>query len=370
MAIKQKRNTTVYAKIQANKGEAAVIAAANALDPVGDSPFVQAKGDLINRGLIRGSRYPSKSVVGGRWGEGSLNLELRGSGVAGTAPEFGPLMLTLLGSELTNAAGTVADIAATTTEFDSALSLTVGQLVRVAIGTGYEVRRIAGKSGGGPYTYTVQRAFSQAPADTAAITAGVTYTHLGGEAEKYFTLDQYLDGLRLLCIDAVCESLAFGVTEREVIKGQFGVRSLSCAESAAADALTPDWDDTAPLIGTECNLLVGAAALNMKAFDFSLASRRTRGGVNTTGFGEAPWKSEFEATGKLTPWVEDAAPLTAFFASTSADIEMTKGAVAGNILHVLLEDIEYTGADIGDDEGDFAWDLPFKITGAVSIGLF
>jgi hypothetical protein len=68
--------------------------------------------------------------------------------------------------------------------------------------------------------------------------------------------------------------------------------------------------------------------------------------------------------------VEDAAPLTAFFAATLADIEMTKGSAAGNILHVLLEDIQYTGADVGDDEGDFSWDLPFEITGAVSIGLF
>lgn len=371
MPIFQKKKTTAYAKIQANKGEAAVITGANALDILDESTYVQPKGEQIERGLTRGSRYPSKKAIGGRWGEGPLNLELRGSGTAGTAPEFGPLMLTLLGSELINAAGTVEAESGAVGGFDSTLNLAVGQLVRVAIGAGFEVRRIDSKSGAGPvYTYTVQRDFSQAPADGAVIAAGVTYTHLGSETEKYFTLDQFLDGLRLLCVDAVCESLQMTTTERQVIKGTFGVRSLSCAESAASDGNDHEWDDTAPLIGTECNLIFGGSALNMKEFEFSLTTRRGRGGINTTGFGELPWKSLFEATGKVTPWVENGAPFTAFFAGTLAAIEMTKGAVAGNILHIELDGVQYTGADIGEDEGDFSWDLPFEITGGVTVGFF
>ena len=117
--------------------------------------------------------------------------------------------------------------------FDSTLDLTVGQLVRVAIGSGYEIRPVDSKSGDGPYSYTVGRDFSQAPADGATIAAGVTYHHLGTEAPGYMTLEQYLDGLKLLCVDAVCEKLDVGVTEkRSHLKAP-----LRCAPSAAPTAL-------------------------------------------------------------------------------------------------------------------------------------
>jgi len=370
MSIFRKSNTTVYAKMQAAKGAAAVVDGANAIDVLQDSAFVQPKGNLIDRGLIRGGRWPSKKVVGGRWGEGPLNLEIRGSGTAGTAPEFGPLLQTLLGTVITNSAGTVADVAATTTEFDSALDLTVGQLVRVEIGSGYEVRRIATKGGVGPFTYTVHRAFSQAPADGAVIAAGVTYHHLGTETESYMTLEQYLDGLKLLCTDAVCEKLDVATTEKEVIKGNFAIRAIGCAESNDSDSLTPAYDDTDPLIGTDCNLLLDGTALNMKSMEFSLGTRRDRGGVNSTGISELPFSSKFEATCKLTPWVEDKTPFTNFFAGALADVEMTKGATAGNILHILIEDVQREGPSIGDDDGDFTWEDSLTVTGGICIGFF
>jgi len=370
MSIKQKSNTTVYAEIQSAKGSAATVAAANAVDPTNDSTFVQPKGDMIDRGLIRGGRYPSKQVAGGRWGEGPLTLEMRGSGTAGEAPEFSPFMETLLGTKAASVADAVEAGSGAAGGFDASELFAVGQLVRVEIGSGYEVRRIATVSGSGPYSYTVQRDFSQAPADGAIIAAGVTYYHQGSEAEPYMTMEQYLDGIKLNCIDAAAESLQLTTNARDVIRGVFGIRSLTCADSEAADGLTPEYDDTLPLIGTDCNLILAASALEMRSFDFSLTTRRSRGGVNSSGFSDLPWLSKFEAAGNLTPFVEDVSPLTAFFAGTLADLEMTKGTSAGNILHIELENIQYTGAEIGEEEGDFSWSLPFVITGGVYIGFF
>lgn len=370
MSIFRKSNTTAYAKMQAAKGSAATVEGSNAIDVLQDSTFVQPKGNLIDRGLIRGGRWPSKKAVGGRWGEGPLALELRGSGTPGTAPEFAPLLQTLLGTETSNDAGTVEVGSGTVGGFDSALDLTVGQLVRVEIGGGYEVRRIDSKSGTGPYTYTVHRDFSQAPADGAVIAAGVTYHHLGTEDPAYMTLEQYLDGLKLLCTDAVCEKLDVGVTEKEVIKGSFNLRSIGCDESNAEDAMTPVYDDTDPLIGTSCNLLLDGTALNMKSMEFSLSTRRERGGVNSTGISELPFSSKFDASCKLTPWVEDKAPFTNFFAGALADVEMTKGTEAGNILHFLIEDVQREGPSIGDDDGDYSWDDALTVTGGICVGFF
>jgi len=367
MAIFQKKKTTAYAVIQASKGTAATITNSSAIDPTMESSFVQPKGEQIDRGLIRGSRWPSQQVAGGRWGEGSLSLELRGSGTAGTEPEFAPLLETLLGTEHANAADTVNGSGTTTTFTPTTLTLIVGQLVRVEIGGSYEVRRVTDFTGG---VATVDRAFSGAVADGATISAGVSYLHLGTEALQYFTLDQYLDGLRLLCVDAVCESLAVSVSERAVIKGDFGIRSLSCAESAATDSNSPVYDDTQPLIGTECQLVFNGTSLDMKSLEFNLTTRSSRGGINSTGFSELPFAGVFEATATMSPWVEDAAPITGFFDGSTVNAVMTKGDTAGNILHIELVGLQRTGPEIGEDNGDFTWSDALTITGGVYIGLF
>jgi len=371
MTIKQRRMTTAYVKTQTAKGSAATVGDANAVDLINDFTPMQPKGEQVDRGLVRGSRFPSKQHTVGKWSEGTYPIELRGGGTAGVAPEFGPLLLSLLGTETVTAAGTVNDAAATTTEFDSDLDMTVGQIVGVTISGAVEYRRIASKSGAGPtYTYTVHRAFSGAPVDTAVIVAGVSYHHVGSEVLTYLTIDQYLDGLRLLNVDAVCESLSIGVTEKEIIKGEFALRAITPTESAASDPNSPIYDDTAPLDGTSCNLVIDGTSTNMKSMEMSLGTRRERGGINSTGISELPFMDTFDATLTATPWVEDVAPFSAWFAGSLADIEMAKGTVDGNRLVIIAEDVQYTGAEMGDDEGDFIWNLPAVITGGITIAFF
>ena len=367
MAIFQKSKSTVYAVTQTAKGSAASITNASALDHRHDSTFVQPKGEQLERGLVRGGRWPPQQVPGGRWGEGNLSLELRGSGVAGTAPEFAPLLETLLGTEYANVADTALGAGTTTTLTATAGTYHVGQLLRVAIGSGYEIRRVTVVSG---QDLTFSRAFSEAPDDAAVIAAGVCYLHLGTETEQYLTLDQFLDGLKLYCVDAVCESLSVGVSERKIIQGDFGLRSLSCAASAATDANSPTYDDADPLVGTECQLVFDGSALDMASVDFNLKTRGNRGGINSAGFSELPFAGEFEAQATFTPWVEDAAPITGFFDGSTVNAEMTKGDTAGNILHIELVGLQRNSPEIGEAEGAFTWADPMTITEGVYIGLF
>lgn len=364
----RKNMSTVYAAIQSGIGEAATIAGNNVLLWLNDSTFVQPKTELVDRGIGPTGSWPSSVYAVGRWGEGPLALELRGSGVAGQAPEYGPLLETLLGTVLSNDADTVSGAGTTTTFTAASESFSVGQLARVEIDGAYEVRRVSAVSG---QDVTVKRAFSQAPADGAIIAAGVTYLHLGSEAVKYCTLDQYLEGLRLLCVDAVCESLSVSVTARDIIRGTFGIRSLSCDETGGTtDPYTPAYNMTVPLGGVLCNLVRDGVAYDMKSLEFNLTTRRARGGINSPGYSELPWAGQFEAAATMTPWVEDVAPFTGFFAGEKVDAEMTKGVAAGNILHIGLEGLQRTGPEIGEDEGDFSWSDPLTITEGVYIGLF
>ena len=183
-------------------------------------------------------------------------------------------------------------------------------------------------------------------------------------------MHQYLDGLMLTCEDAACESVNVGVAEKNVIAATFGVRSITCDDSLVTDPNTPVWDGSAPLVGTYCHLIHDGGSMDMTSMDFSLTTRRSRGGINTSGIGELPWLGEFEATAKLSPRVEDLTPLTEFFNGSQVNVEMTNGSTVGNILHTELAGLRREGPDIGEEEGDYTWDDPLSVNGGIYIGLF
>lgn len=95
--------TTFYAKAQASKGSEATMDGSEAVELTYDSsafPF-KPMSNLVARNNIRNSRLPQKQLPVGKWGEtpNPLGCELHGSGTVGTAPEFGILLKSLLGSE-------------------------------------------------------------------------------------------------------------------------------------------------------------------------------------------------------------------------------------------------------------------------------
>lgn len=368
-----KSQAIAYAKMQSGKGVVATLAATDTVDFNRDSPLVFPKPvQMVERGLNRFGPYPSKQSVVGRMGEGSYNLEMRGSGTAGTPPNgTSPYLETLLGSKSAHAAGTVDVGSGLIGGFDSALDLTVGQLVKLDIDAGEEIRVIDSKTGSGSYTYTVSEGFSQAPADSAVIHAGVSYFLVNGSAANFFTLAQYISSLQYLAVDAFTESMAFSLSDEDVIKSTFNVKSISCAKNTESNPFTAQYDDTDELVGLECNLAVGGTLVNIDSMEFTLGCRKTRGGVNSTGISDAPFKQLVDASGTFSTPKEDGSYFDNFFAGTLADIEMLKGTGGtGEQLYILLKDIQYTGPEVGDDDNDFQWSLPFNITGGAYIGLF
>ena len=366
-----KSQAIAYAAMQSGIGVAATPAATDTVDFNRDSPLVFPKPvQMVERGSNRFGPFPSKQSVVGRMGEGSYNLEMRGSGTAGTPPNgLSPFLETLLGTKAANAAGTVDAGSGLIGGFDSTLDLTVGQLVKVDIGAGEEIRVIASKSGSGTFTYTVSENFSQAPADNAVIHAGVSYFLVNGAAANFFTLDQYIASIRYLAVDAFTESMSFSLSSEDVIKSTFNVKSISCAKTTASNPFTAQYDDTDELVGLECNLAIDGTLVNIDSMEFTLGCRKTRGGVNSTGISDAPFKQLVDASGTFKTPKEDGSYFDTFFAGTLANIEMLKG-TAGNQLYILLKDIQYTGPEVADDDNDFQWNLPFNITGGAYIGLF
>lgn len=372
MSIFQRHKSRIFMKPQSALGSPATIAGADAMRVLKDFTPILPKGDVIDRGLADDSRWGSSQGIVGQWGEGgSYPVELRGSGVAGTAPMIGPGLQSVLGTETSMAADTVDVGSGAVGGFDAALDVPVGTIVRVDIAGTFEYRTIASKSGAGPYTYTVHRDFSQTPADDAEISAGVCYHHLGTEDPTYLTIEQYLDGQKHYCTDASIGQLAINQSVKEILKATFGeIRSKACVASAASNPYTPVWDSSSPLPALNSQLVIDGVATDMKSHEFTATTRRVRAGINSNGVSALPWLDMFDATGSLTPWVEDVAPITAFLAGTEASIESVNGSTAGNIVAIVAQGVQYTGYDIGEDEGDFAYNLPYKVNSGFAIAFF
>lgn len=93
--------TTFYVKSQSGKGSEATMDGTEAIEITYDSSSFPIKpmANFVDRNNIRNSRLPQKKLPVGKWGEtpGELMVELHGSGTAGTPPEFGLLIESLLG---------------------------------------------------------------------------------------------------------------------------------------------------------------------------------------------------------------------------------------------------------------------------------
>lgn len=101
------RNTIILAKLETTYGvDAAPTGAANAL-LVSDASFELAI-DGINRDLLRPTMGGSEQLVGTRYAKLEFTVELSGSGTAGTAPAWGPLLRACGMAETVTAGNNVA----------------------------------------------------------------------------------------------------------------------------------------------------------------------------------------------------------------------------------------------------------------------
>ncbi len=96
--------TTFYFKAQSGKGSEATMDGSEAIEITYDSSAFPIKpmSNLVARNNIRNSRLPQAQIPVGKWGEtpNPIGCELHGSGAAGTAPEYGLFLESLLGNHV------------------------------------------------------------------------------------------------------------------------------------------------------------------------------------------------------------------------------------------------------------------------------
>ncbi len=173
---------------------------------------------------------------------------LRGKGTL-TKPDYHNAMYAIMGNEAANTDNTVNASPAPTTAIVTtgvATDLDEGQLIRVAVGSGYEVTQIVDITGD---QLTVWPPLSAAPSTGAAIVAGCNWT-LSSTAWPTFSSFLHFSGNKRLTF-AGCRptslSLPFEVGQR--VAADFSIVGLTPTYTIAAPTTTPTLDTTTiPLI--------------------------------------------------------------------------------------------------------------------------
>ncbi|MGE3596640.1 MAG: hypothetical protein AB7N70_13915 [Dehalococcoidia bacterium] len=87
------RNVVLLAKIETVKGtDPTPTGADNAILPVGEISITPIEADRVPRNILRGYFGAPDQLLGSTWQSIRFSVELAGSGTAGTAPAWGPLL--------------------------------------------------------------------------------------------------------------------------------------------------------------------------------------------------------------------------------------------------------------------------------------
>lgn len=198
------RKRTILLKTEATYGTDAAPAGADAL-VVRNIDVTPISADTVSRDLIRPYMGNSAQLLANSKVECNFEVELAGSGTAGTAPRWGPAMLAC-GTSATTVASTSVSYAPVSSSFSSATIYYFGDGIKHAV-TGWRgTFEITGAVGQIPTLSFTGTGIYNAPTDTAS--PSVTYTN---QAEPLVFRDGNTSGFSLFSHSGCLSSFSFAV---------------------------------------------------------------------------------------------------------------------------------------------------------------
>ena len=198
------RKRTILLQTEATYGTDAAPAGADAL-VVRSIDVTPISADTVSRDLIRPYMGNSAQLLANSKVECNFEVELAGSGTAGTAPRWGPAMLAC-GTSATTVASTSVTYAPVSSSFSSATIYYFGDGIKHAV-TGWRgTFEITGAVGQIPTLSFTGTGIYNAPTDTAS--PSVTYTN---QAEPLVFRDGNTSGFSLFSHSGCLSSFSFAV---------------------------------------------------------------------------------------------------------------------------------------------------------------
>lgn len=372
--VMRSQNKLLLSKVESSEGVDAAPAASD--DAIKCANLrVTYNGRIITTDEHTGSLDSDAPLVGGMTLGVSCEVFLKGSGAAGTAPEFDPLLLasgmskTVTGTAVPAAAEACGAGGTTTTaQLGSSASGTAQAYRGMPITLSEEV---AGSSFITDYTAgkiaTLTDTFAAIDADTKyQIPVNVRYSPSSGSIPS-LTHYVYQDG-KLLKVGGSRGRwrLALNAGGEARLFFEFTGILLESPTDVAVPS-TPVFDDSQPIVFKNSVFKLNRTATPIQSLTLDWGNTLTNpdNPNKLEGFDPAIITKR-DVTGSINPLaalVADRDALSDFRAGTQRIIHARLGATAGNRVGVTIPAAQYTGYGEGDREGAMTEELAFKAVG-------
>jgi hypothetical protein len=369
----------VAAKIEVTPGVDSIGGTPAAGDWIASEMEVQFDPTIIELPELTGSLDKASSVVGGLKPRLRLRMPLRGSGTAGTAPDFGKLMRCSTFAELVTAAAIGAPTAATAGTTTTVTAATpFGTTAQQYRGMPLIVTGIAAGTTG-IVDYTAARVITTGDTAGTAYTTGsllqipinVLYSPTSDESVyKTATIYFYADGLLWTFTGALgtptleLTTGGIGFVSFEM-RAQFASKSATAVPAGAAAVLRP----TPPrFVGGKCQLNKALAQVRTLTINAGVNVILPDDPESAEGYGAA-LPIERDVAGNLDPYMNttnSVALFNAFRAGTPMSLMAIIGSTPGNRFVAIVPNAKAIAMDPGQRDGLGQHGISFQGDGADS----
>jgi len=377
------RNRLVTVAVETTAGEDATpTPASNAV--LVEEPKGSPQLELEQTDEASGILDDTQSIVGGGYREHTARFFAKGSGAAGTAPEFGPILqaaalgLTTLASDEDNTAqaGTTGSItlAAGATSADLA-----GFVITLDGGTGSGQTRVITAYNGTTKVATVYPDWDTAPdaTSTYVISAGNLYTPASvslKNASHYMYRKNAGAGNALLeKVLGGAASLSFAIQTRQSGKFTYSMRGLLTAPASVSNPTGAVFDDTRPRPLRNADAVLDGATVCFRNLTLDFGNQVIQGDCPGAEFGYDPARiTRRKITGRMNPQLVLQSHIDHFTdltEGTTAWLWLNWGETAGNKVSLLMK-IAFTAIEDDDLDGISADGLPFEVVSGQLYFLF
>ena len=363
MAEALERKSTLGIKVETDYGTDPTLAAADVIEFTKDTSTPLYKPDMKERTVIRNTFSALDPIVGAELSaEGTIGIELHGSGTGGTAPESDPLWECAIGAKAVKTGNTTVASAASSTSFTltSATNFAVGDAITVVISAALEVTWITALAGA---DVTCSPALSATPATSAAVkNVGVHYSLSTTELKSFWTSFWRGDIVREDSPGCKVSKLEMNFSTGELIvpKFSFSAKKTNVGVTEAYGLGAPSYDTADVLVASNMKVRVGGATYDCSNVAFAIDNTQAkRQAVTTSGITKI-LRTERKITGSFSLLYESKGIEDAMRAATKSELVLFAGSVAGNLFAVRFPQIRYTDVPKSVADGLYQYDVSFQ----------
>jgi hypothetical protein len=373
MASLRNRNAVLLAKIESSEGvDASPSASTDAV--LVENIKITKKPNMIKTNEVTGSLDGFGDIVGGMPFGLSFDVYLKGSGAAGSAPEWGKLLKacgwaeTITATAVPAAAEACAAGGSTTTAVLGASASSSAQAYRgmpitltgVVAGSSFISDYTAGKVA----TLTDTMGGAIVATTNYQIPINVLYKPASSSISS-LTFYIYIDGVVYKAFGGR-GTVKLSLTSGGVGKLSFDFKAMFGSKSDAA-VPTPTYDSTRPPVFKSAVMLINrlAAAINSFNLDNGNTTAQADNPNAAEGFDPAEITGR-DITGSVDPketLIATRDIMTDLRAGTKRIIHARYGATTGNKVGITIPQALYNDEDSGDREGIATVNVPFQATG-------